>query len=537
MGIPVLVLSMFVYMGAPPLDTTGLILRLESDSGVVTTGSTVTAWNDQSPLGNNLTAGGAPTLAPGVLNGNPAIQFDGIDDKLDRNVFMGLPTGSGSNRTLFLVVRYNSTGPGGFSFGDPTCNDAFGLIVRPPLGDLMVTGYCTSADQGTAEPGTGSGWMIQSVILDASVQRHYRDGRRIDSGFFNYSTTNSKVVIGAEVGSFLYTDMEVGAALVYNYAVSDTTHANVVAYLKDKYLTDATPAAADDYVRMNRTSNTTIDVTANDDARSAVDPTTVTIVAPPASGVASVDPVTGVISYTHWAIDMKPDSLTYTVESVGGLTSTPATVWIAIDDPGCPLLTNNLALHLDAGIGVRLNAGSVHSWTDLSTERNDMEAYGGPTVTAGALNGHNVVSFDGIDDKLDRISGLDGFAFGFSNRSVFAVINYQGFGTAGVMYGDTYCNGVFGLTTQPNGNLMLTGWCPVNDYPTTTQGTGAGWLVQSAVTDGGWFEHSVDGVPLTNLMHTYGTSGQRFLVGAEMTGSTHVQMQVAEILVYGEALT
>ncbi|MEM7167131.1 MAG: immunoglobulin domain-containing protein, partial [Planctomycetota bacterium] len=47
----------------------------------------------------------------------------------------------------------------------------------------------------------------------------------------------------------------------------------------------------------------------------------------------------------------------------------------------------------------------------------------------------------------------------------------------------------------------------------------------------------VDGVPLTNLMHTYGTSGQRFLVGAEMTGSTHVQMQVAEILVYGEALT
>lgn len=536
MGLPVFLLSMVLCVGSPPLNTSGLVLHLETDANLATSGTNVTSWGDQSGNGNNLNASGNPTIVNGALNGLPAIHFDGINDKLERGSFTALPTGS-SDRTVFVLARYNDVGPGGFSYGHITCNTVFGLIVRPPAGDLLLTGYCNSADQSTAEPGTGTGWLIHSVILESNIARQFRDGRQIDSGAHTYVTGNSRIVLGAEVDSNPFLDMDAAAVLIYNTALSDTAHADVVEYLREKYLGDLAPVALDDYARMNRTSTTTIDVVANDTPSDEIDPTTVAIDTPPANGVVSVDAVTGEITYTHWAIDMKPDSFTYTIDNMLGQTSAPATVNIGIDDPGCPLITTDLAMHLDAGIGVRLLSGSVRSWTDLSPFGNHMEADGGLTLTTAALNGHDVVSFDGVDDMLERISGLEGFRFGANDRSMFVVVNYQGFGTGGVSYGATTCNGTFGLVTQVNGNLMLMGWCGVHDFPTTTPGTGAGWLVHSAVTEGGWFQHSVDGLQIDNQFHPYATQTDRMVVAAEISGSPHVQMQVAEILVYREALS
>ena len=42
---------------------------------------------------------------------------------------------------------------------------------------------------------------------------------------------------------------------------------------------------------------------------------------------------------------------------------------------------------------------------------------------------------------------------------------------------------------------------------------------------------------IATQFHLFSTSGARMVVGAEISGSPHVQMQVAEILVYGHALT
>ena len=83
---------------------------------------------------------------------------------------------------------------------------------------------------------------------------------------------------------------------------------------------------------------------------------------------------------------------------------------------------------------------------------------------------------------------------------------------------------------------MLIGWCPLNDFPTVTP-AGGGFLVQSGVVEGGWFQHSLNGIQIDNQQHPFGTSGDRFVIGAEITGSSYVAMQVAEVLVYGRALS
>ena len=56
--------------------TSVLDLWLKADSGVTTSGSSVSEWADQSGNGNNATApGNAPTLQPDTLNGKPVVRF------------------------------------------------------------------------------------------------------------------------------------------------------------------------------------------------------------------------------------------------------------------------------------------------------------------------------------------------------------------------------------------------------------------------------------------------------------------------------
>ena len=140
------------------LPTDGLVLHLEADNGVTTAMGTtdVTDWADQSAQANDLTAAGAPQLVADAVNGEAAIAFDGVDDTLERlaNV-MGLPAGD-ADRTMYIVVNYDSAGYGGVSYGtDGVLNEVFGLIVAPN-GNLTVQGWGVANDFISATPGTGA---------------------------------------------------------------------------------------------------------------------------------------------------------------------------------------------------------------------------------------------------------------------------------------------------------------------------------------------------------------------------------------------
>ena len=219
----------------------GLVLQLESDWGVTLQGgSIVSGWADKSGFDNDLTSFGDPQLVFGLTPlGLAAIRLDG-NDKLEQtystSTLSGLPVGNG-NRTMFVVARYyNSTWWGGVAYGNGIRNQAFGLGVKHPSGELYLQGWGRGNDLVSTTPGIGTGWMVQSAVLNEGIATMYRDGVEIAQHAHNYETTLSKLVVGQEISGLGYVEMDVAAVLVYDSALNATERAEVEAYLREKYL-------------------------------------------------------------------------------------------------------------------------------------------------------------------------------------------------------------------------------------------------------------------------------------------------------------
>ena len=87
--------------------TSSLVLWLNSSAGIATSGTAVTAWNDQSGFGNHAippTATNRPTLVTGALNAQSTLRFDGT------NSFLSIPDHNSIDLTqwsFFLVSKAN----------------------------------------------------------------------------------------------------------------------------------------------------------------------------------------------------------------------------------------------------------------------------------------------------------------------------------------------------------------------------------------------------------------------------------------------
>jgi probable HAF family extracellular repeat protein len=221
------------------LITAGLVLQLESDLNVALLASnTVAGWLDQSGLGNDTVAGGSPKLGNVLTpSGLPAISLNGTTDKLERSAPLGGLPGANLDRTMFVLAKYNSAGAwGGVAYGNGAFNQAFGLAVRNPTGELILQGWGGGNDLISAEPGIGAGWLVQSARLTNGNAALYRDGSQVAQFAHTYNTVLSKIAIGQEIAGLGYVGMDVAAILVYNRALSDTERTNVETYLYNKYL-------------------------------------------------------------------------------------------------------------------------------------------------------------------------------------------------------------------------------------------------------------------------------------------------------------
>ena len=202
--------------------TSGLVLRLEADSGIATADGAVVSWADTSGLGNHLTGAGDASF--GVVmtpSGLPSIVLDGNGDKLEKVLGLnGLPAGN-QDRTVFFVVDYdNPQGViAGAVFGDNASNQTFGLAASTG-GNLMVQGYGTANDFASTTNGVNGGFLVQSAVLQAGTVRQYLNGALIDTDAHNYNTDLERIVIGEEIGGAGFSAMKVGAMLVFDRALT-----------------------------------------------------------------------------------------------------------------------------------------------------------------------------------------------------------------------------------------------------------------------------------------------------------------------------
>lgn len=208
---------------------------------------------------------------------------------------------------------------------------------------------------------------------------------------------------------------------------------------------------------------------------------------------------------------------------------------------GCcsPLPREGLALHLDAGNGVVREGEVVSAWRDLSVAGNDVVAVGEPRFSETAIGGRPAIDLDGVNDALVRDPGLTGLPAGNDDRSVFAVLQYDGTGLGGVSYGTANDNQTFGLVVDSAaaGSLAIQGWGAQNDFTSPAIGLNAGPLVQSAIYAAGQLRHFRDGEQIDVIDHDFATAPARLAIGSEIDGAPFVDMTVAEVLIYDRALS
>jgi hypothetical protein len=93
----------------PPVPQQGLVLWLRADAGISRDGGSVSQWSDQSSAGNHAIQPALalrPRLASAAIAGQPAVEFDGVDD------FLVLPNGFADftrGISIFAVVLQHSS--------------------------------------------------------------------------------------------------------------------------------------------------------------------------------------------------------------------------------------------------------------------------------------------------------------------------------------------------------------------------------------------------------------------------------------------
>ncbi len=533
--------------GATNLLTSGLVLQLESDLNVaMQSGNVVAGWLDQSGLGNDLVAGGAPKLVAGQTpSGQPAIVLNGSGDLLQRSGSLGGIPGGNANRTMFIVARYNGASAwAGVAYGAGAENQAYGLNIKAGSGELGLQGWGSGNDLVSSTAGMGAGWLVQSGTVSNGMGTLYKNGAQIAQFAHTYSTALTRLVIGEEIAHYGFVQMDVAAVLIYNRALSASERASVEAYLHAKYLQPApvgntaptvsitAPAAGSSFVQGTAVSFTATASDAEDgNISSAV------------TWTSNLDGNLGSGATVSANLSVGSHTITATVKDAGNV-SQSASISVTITPPGVinpnGLLITGLVVQLETDQGVPTQgAGTLTAWQDQSGSGNDLLAKGAPKLNVTQTPaGKAAISLNGSTDYLERNGSLVGLPASNADRTMFVVAKYNSANAwAGVAYGTGANNQAFGLNVKAgSGELGLQGWGSGNDLVSATAGVGAGWLVQSGSVSNGTVTLYKNGAQIGQFAHTYNTTLSRLVVGEEIAHYGFVQMDVAAVLIYNRAL-
>ena len=419
---------------APP--TNNLMVWLNAGTGLTTNSDgSVASWNDQSLNGNNATPTTnapyetleglldvtvAPYLSNNVVNGQPAVHFNGS------NSILTIPDAGTAftvgDFTTFSVVRFSQAW---FSFNQiiwtkASNNLACPLDMRFAAGQTFVYRGNGAVGYGDIESGVNTALPLNQfldlgVTCAGTTVSMYAGASSYSSGVIaslpGDGSGSLPLTIGLrdDAGTGLYGD--IAEILIYEGAQPATNLASIAAYLNGKYNL-AQPYYANPSPVVSITSPT------NGSVLTA--PTTLTFVV---SASSPLDVITNVSFYANGvllaSVTNPPFSLQLNLLTPGivdftavatdnwGIQTTSAPSVVTLNGTGsAPPVTNGLAIWLkpDAGI-VTNSAGNVIEWDDQSGSANNAyqpssdgnnasPAFGiPPLLIPDAQNGYPVVRF------------------------------------------------------------------------------------------------------------------------------------------------
>ena len=342
-----------------------------------------------------------------------------------------------------------------------------------------------------------------------------------------------------------------GTSDSFTYTVADNDGAvSNQATVTVTIIPNQAPVAANDTASVVRGASVEIPVLSNDlDSDGTIDPSSVTITAQPAEGtVTGPNPVSGALTYaTASSGTLGSVSFTYTVTDDDGAISNVATVTVtvsemAIDPPVLP----GLVMHYRSdGQGVTSGPGGL-TLVDQSANGNDLAGAGNVSVISQLTpSGLAALSFDGSGDFFERqdsaATPINGLPTGSSDRTMFFVARYDAVSAyVGMSYGNDLKNRAFGLIVNSSNNSLAVQGYASGDFNSSESGVGVGWLIQSAVVNGGVVEHFKDGTSLGTANRSYNTENTIIALGREIGtpfSNGYLTGAVAAVLLYDRALT
>jgi len=160
--------------------------------------------------------------------------------------------------------------------------------------------------------------------------------------------------------------------------------------------TNDPPVANDDSATTNEETAVVIDVTANDtDVDGTIDKTTVNITVGPSNGSTSVDPVTGMVTYTPNTDFNGTDNFKYTVNDNLGAASNVANVSVSVTGTNDPPVANDDSATVDEGGTISIDV------LNNDTDPDSTLDYSNVTITATPSNGSAAVDVSGISYTHD----------------------------------------------------------------------------------------------------------------------------------------
>lgn len=232
----------FVLVAVPrfwePSQLGDLALWLDADdaSTITLNGSTVSAWQDKSPNLKNTTqsiASKQPLYVIDGLNSQNIVRFDGIDDALSRSD--SLITGS-ANRSIFIVAKQSDQNGAVFDHGT---NVAYGRYsIKLNTGFIGIFGANIQWST-VGDPNFGIYAFVQNGIQIQNISAFWNGTSYASTSSVNptsiLNTGSSEIVLGREVGSSVFTDVDIAEVVVTPSATDTEDRENVEGYLAWKW--------------------------------------------------------------------------------------------------------------------------------------------------------------------------------------------------------------------------------------------------------------------------------------------------------------
>jgi len=238
------------YTTQLPLPPSGLRLWLRADQGLyqdvdaadaaTLNNDPVALWQDLSGNGGHMqiTTGGTdrrPNLKLNVLNGNPVVAFDGVEDVLRNLVDYNIPN------TVCVVGRYS----------DDPANGYRGRIVSGSATNWLLGWYnashATLGSSGVVDQFHPGAWVHNpNIVADTSwrvycgdhstadVQRLFRSNTLLQSSSAG-SVGPRGLTLGSYQGTSQWSKSQVAEVIVYNRIISDSERTALFQYLSTRY--------------------------------------------------------------------------------------------------------------------------------------------------------------------------------------------------------------------------------------------------------------------------------------------------------------